>query len=139
MRTKVIGADLEGLLLAHQQPDLSGVIALQQPDLANAALLPLARIVIKAVQLALTAEGARLVLSSKAEMQLSQAVYIRLLIHLVVRLKYSGLSETRGLQQLSVSDGHGCKYAEEVRTSRQASPRLPRQRHAQPLPIVRLV
>ena len=56
MRTKVVGADLERLLLAHQQPNLSGVIALQQPDLANAALLPLARIIIKAVQLALTAD-----------------------------------------------------------------------------------
>lgn len=56
MRTKVVGADFEGFLLAHKQPDLPSVLALQQPDLANAALLPLARIVIKAVQLALTAD-----------------------------------------------------------------------------------
>ena len=64
--TKVVGADLQGLLLAHEQPDLPVVLALQQSDLPCAPLLPLPRLVVKAVQLALPACTCQLAVSGRA-------------------------------------------------------------------------
>lgn len=74
MRTKVVGANLESLLLAHEQPDLSGFLALQQPDLPNAALLPFARVIVKAVQLALAASTCTAHFRLKGELLVPQHV-----------------------------------------------------------------
>ncbi len=67
----MVGADLEGLLLAHEQADLAGVIALQQPHLPNATLLPLPRVVVEAVQLALAA-GTRMLVRTGSYRELFQ-------------------------------------------------------------------
>ena len=53
--TKVVGADLQGLLLAHEKPDLAVLVALQQARLARTPLLPLPAVAVKPVQLALPA------------------------------------------------------------------------------------
>lgn len=50
--------DLQGLLLPVQQPDSVVLLVLQQADLPDASLLPLASIMIKSVQLALAATHA---------------------------------------------------------------------------------
>jgi hypothetical protein len=53
--TDVICPDLQSLLLPVQQPDSVVLLVLQQPDLPDASLFPLASIMIKSVQLALAA------------------------------------------------------------------------------------
>ena len=55
----MVCADLQGLFLPHEQPNLPIVLALQQSDLPRASLLPLPRVVVKAVQLALPARACR--------------------------------------------------------------------------------
>ena len=57
--TKVVGPNLKGLFLPHEQPDLPVLLALQQADLPHAPLLPLPRVVVKAVQLAFPAHAGR--------------------------------------------------------------------------------
>ena len=54
--TKVIGADLECLRLAHDEADLGGLLVLQQLDGARTPLLPLVPLLIESIQLGLTAE-----------------------------------------------------------------------------------
>jgi hypothetical protein len=53
--TKMVGADLEGLGLAHDEADLGGLLVLQQLHGARPALLPLAPVLVEAVQLRLPA------------------------------------------------------------------------------------
>lgn len=55
----MVCADLEGLLLAHQQPDLAILVAFEQPNLAYATLFPLPRIVVEPIQLALAASNCK--------------------------------------------------------------------------------
>ncbi len=54
-RTKVVGPDLERLLLPHQQPHFLAGLVLQQLDLPDAALLPIVAASVVPVQLALAA------------------------------------------------------------------------------------
>lgn len=42
--TVVVGADLEGLVAAHDEADLLGLLVLEQSDVTGAALLPLGRV-----------------------------------------------------------------------------------------------
>jgi hypothetical protein len=51
----MVGADLEGLSLAHDEADLGGLIVLQQLHGAHATLLPLVPVLVEAVQLRLPA------------------------------------------------------------------------------------
>ena len=54
--TKVIGADLECLRLAHDEADLGGLLVLQQLDGARTPLLPLVPLLIESIQLGLPVE-----------------------------------------------------------------------------------
>ena len=49
-RTKVVGADLEGLVAAHNEADLARLLVLQQANLASPAFLPLVRARVEAEQ-----------------------------------------------------------------------------------------
>ena len=52
----MIGADLEGLGLSHDESDLGGLLVLEQLDGARAPLLPLAAVLVKSVQLRFPAD-----------------------------------------------------------------------------------
>lgn len=54
-RTEVVGADLVGLLTAHQQADLTGLLVLQDFCLAHTTLSPLIATLVEAIQLGATA------------------------------------------------------------------------------------
>ena len=47
-RTKVVRADLEGLIPPHDKTDLLAVLVFEQPDIPCAPLLPLLRSTVKA-------------------------------------------------------------------------------------------
>jgi hypothetical protein len=53
----MVGADLERLVTPHDQPSLVADLVLQQPDVAGAALLPLAALAVKFEQLGAHLEG----------------------------------------------------------------------------------
>lgn len=53
--TDVVGTDLQCLLLPHEQPDALVLLVFQQANPANTSLLPLSRIVVKAVEFAFAA------------------------------------------------------------------------------------
>jgi hypothetical protein len=55
-RTVVVGADLEGLLSAHEHADLAALLVLQELDITHAPLLPFAALLGEAEQLGATAE-----------------------------------------------------------------------------------
>lgn len=57
--TEVIGTDLEGLGLSHDEADLGSLLMLEQLNGTRAALLPLAPVLVKSVQLRLPTDTRR--------------------------------------------------------------------------------
>ena len=56
--TDVVSADLQGLLLPHEQTDALVLLMLQKSNLAYTSLLPFSRIAVKPIELAFAAKQA---------------------------------------------------------------------------------
>jgi hypothetical protein len=56
-RTEVVRADLEGLVAAHDEPDLARALVLEEADVARPSFLPLARVLVEAEELRAPAGG----------------------------------------------------------------------------------